>query len=54
MYAGVLNVVIAGKVVSLDPELVAEMFDRDPLEFSNINHNVDILLGTTKISIVPV
>ena len=54
MYAGVLDEIISSKVVSLDPKLAAKVFGRRPLEFSAIDDNVDILLGMTKMSIVPI
>ncbi len=53
MYAGVLDEIISSKVVSLDPKLAAKVFGRGPLECSVIDENVDILLGMTKMSIVP-
>ena len=37
----------------MDPEQAARIFDKNPYEFSKIDNQVDILLGTVKISIVP-
>ena len=53
MQAAVVDAVVQTKVKTLEPDVAAKMFNRDPSEFDEINDDVDILLGTVRISIVP-
>ena len=48
----VVDEVTAGKVKSIDTEEAAKMFNVDLLQFSNIDHDDDNLIGTVQICTV--